>query len=624
MLSLARTVIRRLTALLVLYPALAFGQATSIYITTDGNPAGNCTTNIQTPAFFNNPGNWGSGAGQIGPGTTVLICGTISTALILQGGGASGNPLTIRFDSGAVLSSGTWTGSEASQEGAIQAVNVNNIVLDGGTNGIIQATNSGSALSQVGSTGITLYGSSNAEVKNFTINNMYVRTLLTDFNASGTGIAINGGSNISVHNNSIQQAQTGISFIFSGGTTTNNIQTYNNTIADVNWGIGGGDGEPNAIVNNVQIYNNDISDFYMWDSSPTSADVYHHDGIYPYIEQTGSQMTGLQIYDNYLHGNMGVNNTAFIFVSGLTNTSIINTSIYNNLIVNSGGGIDNGLIAATGNIFNNTLLGNGSICIDTGAGSNVQNNIAYGCGIGIAVHLIDPSTHIDYNDYSLNGGLPQMVVFDASGTPSFWGPLYLWQSNFGYDIHASTMDPLFVNPNSDYRLQSNSPVIGAGANLRNLGIPGLDVSAPQTFGAGGTCGTGCLARPTISAWDIGAYAYAAAVPINETTPGLNAALVYPDPVTPPYSPTIRICPGGSTSGGADIGVTIFDVSGRAVNSSNAFNFIGIPTQGVGANQFACYEYTWTGHKASGVYFAVVHAKVSGTTVKARLKFAVVK
>jgi hypothetical protein len=49
----------------------------------------------------------------------------------------------------------------------------------------------------------------------------------------------------------------------------------------------------------------------------------------------------------------------------------------------------------------------------------------------------------------------------------------------------------------------------------------------------------------------------------------------------------------------------------------------IPSAGVGAGQY-CYEYKWTGHKASGVYFAVVHARVSGTTVKARLKFAVVR
>ena len=120
---------------------------------------------------------------------------------------------------------------------------------------------------------------------------------------------------------------------------------------------------------------------------------------------------------------------------------------------------------------------------------------------------------------------------------------------------------------------------------------------------------------------------ASAWPVTTSTtlsPGLNAALVYPDPVTPPHDPTIRICPGGSTSGGADIGVTIFDVSGRAVNSSDAFNFIGTPSQGEGAGQFECYEYKWTGHKASGVYFAVIHAKVSGTTVKAKLKFAVVR
>jgi hypothetical protein len=57
---------------------LAFGSASNIYITQSGAASGNCTGNVQTPAFFNNASNWGSGSSQIGPGTTVLICGAFT------------------------------------------------------------------------------------------------------------------------------------------------------------------------------------------------------------------------------------------------------------------------------------------------------------------------------------------------------------------------------------------------------------------------------------------------------------------------------------------------------------------------------------------------------------------
>ncbi|MFI5347906.1 MAG: hypothetical protein ACHQ2Z_00050 [Elusimicrobiota bacterium] len=104
-----------------------------------------------------------------------------------------------------------------------------------------------------------------------------------------------------------------------------------------------------------------------------------------------------------------------------------------------------------------------------------------------------------------------------------------------------------------------------------------------------------------------------------STPGLAAAIVYPNPAVAPAEPTIRVCPGVVDS----LDVTIFDVGGRVMNSSNQFTGPSTNLPGVGSG-LSCYEYVWTGRKASGVYFAVIHAKASGTTVKARLKFSVVR
>src|SRR5215469_3329097 len=66
-------------------------------------------------SWFNNAANWGTASHQIGPGTTVHICGTITgvpgeTALIVQGSGTVNNPVTILFEPGSVMTAPYWGG----------------------------------------------------------------------------------------------------------------------------------------------------------------------------------------------------------------------------------------------------------------------------------------------------------------------------------------------------------------------------------------------------------------------------------------------------------------------------------------------------------------------------------
>src|SRR3984893_17134985 len=104
-----------LLALGGLYASVASAQASNVYITPDGGGNGICTNNTHPPSWFNNSGNWGNGATQIGPGTIVHLCGTFvgaqgATMLTAQGSGSSGNPVTILFESGANLTSPAWSG----------------------------------------------------------------------------------------------------------------------------------------------------------------------------------------------------------------------------------------------------------------------------------------------------------------------------------------------------------------------------------------------------------------------------------------------------------------------------------------------------------------------------------
>lgn len=74
-------------ALLVLLSSSAIPAfAEDIYVaqTAAGDDNGTSCANAKSAVWFNTAGSWGGGAGEIDPGDTVHLCGTISTALIVH------------------------------------------------------------------------------------------------------------------------------------------------------------------------------------------------------------------------------------------------------------------------------------------------------------------------------------------------------------------------------------------------------------------------------------------------------------------------------------------------------------------------------------------------------------
>ena len=628
----------RFLFLFLTLPSFGFGADYYVAQNSAGNNNGTDCADAYSVTWFNTAGNWGSGAGKIGPGNTVHLCGTIATPLTVQGSGSAGNPITLLFESGAKLSTTTW----AAGTGMINVSNKSYIVVDGNNTGIIEATDNGT-LPAFGGThayashiyGMYLFFCSNCEIKNLTIQTIYDRLANSpDCNTFGIGINMSGDlSGNSIHNCNVSGEWIGISAGPEGATMTNGFSIHDNTTS--NAGVGLNFAPANATSaggTNIGVYNNtDTGGGSGWEGSwPTSGcgcvdpfvggedcgtGYVHRDGMHIFTDVGTDLLSNVSIFNNYTQdfGTQG-NATGHIYVEG---AEFSNVKIYNNVMVDTGlNSVNNGMltIKATPNvrIYNNTFVGAGptvnNIAIffnnrvsTYSVGSIMENNIISGVKDFVGWNGVlgtDTIFSSDYNDH-----------FNGDPSEPYTGlPRSAWVA-LGYDVHGTVEDPqLDSNENLTASTQSGSLHVRNGGINLNAQIGVLDKAGN--------------ARPAIGSWDIGAYEYATA-PVN-VAPGLNAALVYPDPVTPPYSPTIRICPGGPASGGADIGVTIFDVSGRAVNSSDAFNFIGVPTQGMGAGQFECYEYTWTGHIASGVYFAVVHAKGSGTTVKAKLKFAVIR
>jgi hypothetical protein len=328
---------------------------------------------------------------------------------------------------------------------------------------------------------------------------MYVHSSTSD-GASNSyfGIWLDGSNNL-IYNNTIHDAMAGIKV----ETPASGNQYYKNTIYNINWGFmetGASSSTTNGNTNE-KIYNNNIYDFENWD---TTADTYHHDGIFAAGGASSAEMSNFDIYDNYIHGSTSSPTTCASAASGSCMTAMIyintanNMRDYNNVLVaNTGEYVNNGWILhyidASDSILNNTVIGGttadgGCIRVESTTGVRMENNIMSNCNELMWTDTASTFSSIDYNTYqdpSLSAG-----IWDISGTN--YTSFAAWQSAIGGDTHGqATTGSLGLS--TSYLPQTGSKVIGVGANLTSLGITALDSDA------------GGNARPSTGAWSAGAY-----------------------------------------------------------------------------------------------------------------------
>lgn len=482
---------------------IAMASATDVYIAQSAAGANNGSScaNARAYSFFNSGANWGSGTTQIGPGTTVHLCGTFTAAagasgyLVFQGNGTSGNPVTLLFESGAALTAPYWGGN-----GAIYASGASYITIDGGSNGTIRATANGTALTyqKEGGAGMRFDGCSNCEVKNLTIANMYVHTTnLSDTNGDIYALQWIDGSNVSMHDNTIHDGGWCAYYAFTGSGRSN-VSIHDNTIYNCNGSIVVGSGNTGASVSGVSIYGNTLHDSVNWDDS---ADSNHHDGVHLWAVHSGSSWSNVQIYNNYFYGDWGIHTTGQIFIEangGGTGTG--SNAIYNNLMTASNAAahaLTNGNISLQANgwyVVNNTFVndsnggtGGGAIQADSGTGATVMNNILMASSTAINFPSGTSITSGDYNDY-YNIGTSIPFIYAGRSYSDF--PTF--RSGSSLDAHSLTSNP---NLDSTGKPQASSPVIGAGTNLSAL--------CPLFTGlCADMAGT---PRPATGAWAMGAY-----------------------------------------------------------------------------------------------------------------------
>lgn len=509
----------------------AHGQAANVYVTQSGSSTGNCTGSpLLSAAQFNNAANWGTGSSQIGPGTTVHLCGTFtgsagSTMLAVKANGTSGHPITIRFESGAALKAPYWSGSG----GAINAGGRSYIVVDGGSNGLIENTLNGSpgascpggsCSNQQSSKGIYADPCVSCEFKNLTIADIYVHkpcegssgcdTTLNAF-TNAEGILFS-GNNVSIHNLTIHDAGGAIVSHFQNGQTGTTI--YGNDIYNIDHGLFVGPCK-GCTYGTLSIHDNHIHDSVNWDSG--SADWYHHDGIHFWDSGSPYGTTHeLDIYNNLFDGNEGqCCITAWIFLQG---AAAVN-NIYNNVIVPTGPKVSNGGLSmrtdAAGsefNIYNNTFIstqGSGGTTpavtyLDAYGGSaivSVKNNAFAGFNTYIALPSTDVRTLTASNNAyaSESGGGNPYWVWNSIKAKT----LSAWQSACGCDSEAVGDLSGSLGIVGEGVPSTSFIGSGKGANLMNI-ASGTLLALSSDTSAGATRTPSSREAGTLP-WDIGAY-----------------------------------------------------------------------------------------------------------------------
>lgn len=475
-----------------------------MYIAQSAVGAGNGADcgNAYRYTFFNNSANWGSGTTQIGPGTTVHICGKLTlaaggSAFTFQGSGVSGNPVTLKFEAGASITAPYFSV-------AIQTAGKSHIVIDGGGTGVIQATLAGTSGGtcpggpcqyQVSEDGIDINACNDCTVQNLTIADLYDHSSTGDSSGDGSGIYFSSSSstNITVQNVTIHDSRYGIFLQYQG--SSSNITFANNTIYNCDGSIIVGSGNSGDAVSNVSIHDNDIHDAANWD---TTADTYHHDGIHVWAVQSNNPVTNITIYNNFFHGNFGANSTSFTYFEQYSGTAISGVKIFNNVYAPTGGNADiwfeaNASSTISASVYNNTLSNPGYMIAiyeeTTGISVDIRNNIIYNSGTGF-LNYSSLGT-MDYNNWYL----AKDYLFQNNN--SGYNTLSAWQSATGLDTHSRAVNP---NLDANYRPQAGSPAIGLATNLTSLGIPALNVDK-----AG-------VVRPSVGAWDAGAYQFTSSQP----------------------------------------------------------------------------------------------------------------
>ena len=364
---------------------------------------------------------------------------------------------------------------------SIYASNKSNITIDG-----LKSYNNG-----LGNRGFTfLGGTGGIEVKNCWFQTGAV-------NALDWGPRNVNASKFWVHDNYFIQ---GLHAFFAGpgtdGYTYDDVRFYNNIVQGVAAGTELGGSHPDGIqiqgpasfvFTNTKIYNNQFRGVFGEGMTAVINLQWH---------------SGLEIYNNLIaFENTTDNATNYLAIAAISlgymdSQHDENVKIYNNTI------------SSDANYTNNKGWKFGIIVAGNQGVVDIKNNIFSNCEYDMLITRVGTTVTSDYNFFN-NAGRGRKIwdytganIYDAIGASS------AVCSTLGWECHSVSGDPKFTTLptgtylSGDFSLQSSSTAKDSGTNL--------EVSYNADINN--------ISRPQGSAWDIGAYEYAAASPPPDTTP----------------------------------------------------------------------------------------------------------
>jgi hypothetical protein len=579
----------------LLFISAAAGLASASAATTDiyfaqsaqgGNNGADCAD-----AYAYNDGTHGINvSGHWAAGNTLHICGTISVAagagaIICQGSGSSGSPITIKFEAGAILQApyfgtGGAAGIDCSGQSWITINGGNTGSATGSTNGtppsywtggIIQnyanGTSGTSACPGINNTGtaactyqvnpttlIEALGVNHFIVENLSMSNAYVQTA-TDTVGGGSksemGIDIS-GSNWTITNNQIHDDGDGIDNT-TYGNDTNDVVSYNYFSED-GWGMGCAGGSNTA--GPYYFHDNWLHNWDRWTLGST-----HVNGMFCYAAGGGG-VSSLYLYNNVADGNQGTccwtawwhfgadagsnafNGTGLVMFNNITVSTIYNgngllqlsggsnNQIYNNAFIQ---------VADANSATNNNLAQCINSTWDVAPANTItfRNNILSGCTQPITLNGVASFTASNNAYGNIPATSPPAFAWTGVGSAN---TLSAWQSVCRCDSESITASlpaaafpdltitgspyvlegvPSAGFPGLEYGANLSSIATGALAALANSTTAGNTVSSPEARPSG-TCST----QGTSSCWDIGPYEVSngASDPPPSPPTGLTAAV----------------------------------------------------------------------------------------------------
>jgi len=486
-----------------------FSAASDIYVAQNaagGNTGTDCA-DAHAASWFNSSSNWGSSFGQIGAGTTVHLCGTFNAPagssgyLTFHGSGNSSNPITLLFESGAVLTAPYWSG------GVVDINSNSNVVVDGGSNGVIQATANGTSKANQQDNGACVISrggnATGVTVQNLTCSELYIDASLSDNGGEDTyGIDIWNTSSLVIQNNTLHDMKWGIRNSYGVGNSYSNLTVTGNNIYNIDHGWFGTDGSSSgsAVMSNFYIYGNTLGSMVNWDNA---LDNNHHDGFHLNTNSSSTRFTNFYLYNNSFNGDPGAYGNAGFFSYPASAAAESGIYVFNNVFVNTSSNHcwANGPVGlatvGSSTIVNNTFVSDATSCKDNGVvyedggtGVTIKNNIMQ--NTANAAVYVTPGTTVSASNYNVDY---QSASWFYGG--NWYGSLTSWQA-LGFDLNSSTGNPQLT---SVYHLTGSSSVAWQkGTTLNSI------CNGQPNPGLGALClDKDGVQRPQSGNWDIGAY-----------------------------------------------------------------------------------------------------------------------